>query len=138
MPTLRHLKKFLASRKQNRPLFLTATMIFFFIIFDGTLMYLAPIAMDRSGIQGGTMGLIIGFSSIAGMAFDVILSRFLVRTTYRTMFFIMLLAASVYPFCLFGANSITMYLIAMAIWGLYYNFYNMGTIDYVEHATTPE
>lgn len=138
MPTLRHLEKFIATKKGNRPLFMTAFMIFFFVIFDGTLMYLAPIAMHRSGIQAGTMGLILGLSSVAGMIFDLILSRLLANATYRTMFLLMLLGAMMYPFFLFGANSITMYLIAMAIWGLYYNFYNMGTIDYVENTTTSE
>lgn len=138
MPTLRHLEKFLATKKRSRPLFITASMIFFFVAFDGTLMYLAPIAMQKSGIQAGTMGLILGLSSVAGMIFDVALSRLLVNATYRTMFFLMLLTATTYPFFLFGANTITMYLIAMAIWGLYYNFYNIGTIDYVEHITTSE
>ena len=42
------------------------------------------------------------------------------------------------PFFLFGATTITLYLIAMAVWGLYYNLYNMGTIDYVEHTTASD
>lgn len=138
MPTLYHLEQYLATKRPKGSLFQTALMVFFFIAFDGTLMYLAPIVMHNSGIREGTMGLIIGLSSVAGLLFDIVLARLLKDATYRGMFLLMLLIASTYPFFLFGANSITMYLIAMAVWGLYYNLYNMGTIDYVERATTSD
>jgi predicted MFS family arabinose efflux permease len=138
MPTLYHLEKFLATERPRTNLFVTAAMVFFFVTFDGTLMYLAPIVMNRSGIEEGMMGLILGLSSVAGLLFDVVLSRLIENVTYRTMFFVMLVAAATYPFFLFGATTVTMYLIAMAVWGLYYNFYNMGTIDYVEQTTTTD
>lgn len=138
MPTINHLQRHLSLYGAERNLFTAAFMVFFFVTFDGTLMYLAPIVMTNAGLSEGTMGLIIGISSVEGLAFDVILGRLLERSSYRMMFFGMLLVAASYPFFLFGANTITMYLVAMAVWGLYYNLYNMGTIDYVESTAAAE
>lgn len=137
MPTINHLQRHLSVYGPNRTLLAAAFMIFFFVTFDGMLMYLAPIVIVQSGISEGTMGLIIGLSSVAGLLFDVVLGRLFERASYRLMFLSMLLIAATYPFFLFGANTITFYLIAMAIWGLYYNLYNMGTIDFVESTTVP-
>lgn len=137
MPTINHLQRHLSAYGTDRNLFTAAFMIFFFVTFDGTLMYLAPILMTDSGLSEGTMGLVIGLSSVAGLLFDVILGRLFAKASYRLMFLCMLLVAASYPFFLFGANTITVYLIAMAIWGLYYNLYNMGTIDFVENTASP-
>lgn len=109
-------------------------MIFFFVLFDGVLMYAAPIVMTHNNLSAGTVGLILGLSSVAGMAFDIIMSRLIQNMTYRSIFFFMLVVAAIYPFVLFGANSVTMYLSAMVIWGLYYNLYNVGTLDFVSRA----
>ena len=113
-------------------------MIFFFVIFDGVLMYLAPIIITGAGISESMMGLIIGSSSIAGMLFDFVLCRVIKETHYRRMFLFMLALAALYPLFLFGGTTVTIYLIAMAVWGFYYDFYNMGTLDFVERTADPK
>jgi len=110
-------------------------MIFFFVIFDGVLMYLAPIIITRAGISESLMGLIIGSSSVAGMLFDLVISRIFQDTNYRRMFLFMFIMAALYPLFLFGGTTITIYLVAMAVWGFYYNFYNIGTLDFVGRTT---
>lgn len=110
---------------------LASLFVFFFVLFDGVLMYLAPIIMKQSSLSESTIGIIIGLSSVAGMFFDVLLARLIKNTTYRTIFFLMLVVATAYPFFLIGARTITMYLVAMAVWGLYYNLYNIGILDFV-------
>ena len=94
---------------------LASLMIFFFVLFDGVLMYAAPIVMTHNKLSAGTVGLILGLSSVAGMAIDIIMSRLIRNMTYRSIFFFMLVVAAVYPFVLFGANSVTVYLMAMVI-----------------------
>lgn len=118
-------------------LFSVGMMIFFFVIFDGVLMYLAPIIITGTGISESLMGLIIGSSSIAGMLFDFVLCRAIKETHYRRVFLFMLMLAAVYPIFLFGGTTITIYLIAMAVWGFYYDFYNIGTLDFVERTADP-
>lgn len=113
-------------------LFSAGMMVFFFVIFDGILMYLAPIIITGAGISESLMGLIIGSSSIAGMIFDFILIRVLKVTHYRRIFLFMFLLAVLFPLFLFGWTTVAIYLIAMAVWGFYYDFFNIGTIDFVE------
>ncbi len=119
---------------EDRKVGLASLMIFFFVLFDGVLMYAAPLVMQHQGLTAGTIGLILGLSSVAGMGFDLIMSSLIRDMTYRSIFFFMLSVAALYPFVLFGATTVTIYLIAMAVWGLYYNLYNVGTLDFVSRA----
>ena len=116
----------------NSKLFFAGMMVFFFVIFDGILMYLSPIIMTNAGISESIMGLIIGSSSIAGMLFDFLLCRFLKKTHFRRIFFLMFILAVSFPVFLFGGTTVAIYLAAMAVWGFYYDFFNIGTIDFVE------
>jgi MFS family permease len=113
-------------------LFFAGMMVFFFVIFDGILMYLTPIVITGAGISDSLMGLIVGSSSIAGMLFDFFLCRFLKKTNFRRIFLLMFILAISFPLFLFGGKTVFIYLMAMAAWGFYYDFFNIGTIDFVE------
>ncbi len=131
MRRLRELKHPLPHTGSKKSLYTMAMMVLFFVIFDGIIMYLAPIVMQNAGVSLGTIGLILGLSSVAGMCFDVILLRLLERTSYRVIFIYMFLAALTVPYFLFGGTTITFYLLAMAAWGLYYNLYFIGSLDFI-------
>ena len=118
-------------------LYLVASMILLFVIFDGLIMYLAPVVMDRAGIPLGMVGLIIGSSSLAGLLADVIIIRLLPNATYRLLFFIMFIAAAAVPFFLFGTSALAVYIIAMAVWGFYYDLYEVGSLDFVDEDEAP-
>ncbi|MGD0576789.1 MAG: MFS transporter [Candidatus Staskawiczbacteria bacterium] len=129
---IRHLQLRVPKYGLNPKLFFAGMMVFFFVIFDGILMYLSPIVMTNAGISESVMGLIIGSSSIAGMLFDFFLCRFLKKTHFRRIFFLMFILAVAFPVFLFGGTTVAIYLAAMAVWGFYYDFFNIGTIDFVE------
>ncbi len=133
----RHLRAHLPKFSSDRMLLMVGLMVFFFVIFDGVLMYLAPIVITGAGISESLMGLIIGSSSIAGFAFDFVLTRTVREAHYRQMFLLMFLLGALYPLFLFGGTTVTFYLVAMAVWGFYYDFYNMGTLDFVERTADP-
>jgi Na+/melibiose symporter-like transporter len=135
---IRRLQLLIHSYEINKKLFLAGMMVFFFVIFDGILMYLAPIVITGAGISDSTMGLIIGSSSIAGMLFDFFLCRFLKQTHFRRIFFLMFILAVAFPIFLFGGKTVAIYLAAMAVWGFYYDFFNIGTIDFVERTGEPQ
>lgn len=134
---IRHLQLHVPKFTPEAALFSVGLMIFFFVIFDGVLMYLAPIIITESGISASMMGLIIGSSSVAGMLFDLVLCRAFADTNYRRMFLLMLIVAALYPLFLFGGTTVSIYIIAMAMWGFYYDFYNIGTLDFVGRTTEP-
>jgi len=136
--TSRRLQLHIPKYTTEPALFSVGIMVFFFVIFDGVLMYLAPIIITGAGISESLMGLIIGSSSIAGMLFDLVLCRVFKETNYRRMFLLMLLMGALYPLFLFGGTTVTIYLVAMAVWGFYYDFYNIGTLDFVGRAANPK
>lgn len=136
--TVRHLQKHTPRFGLSPKLLAAGLMVFFFVIFDGILMYAAPVVITNAGISDSVMGLILGSSSIAGMIFDLILCRVLKVTHYRRMFLLMFILAMLFPLFLFGGTTIFIYLIAMAVWGFYYDFFNIGTIDFVERTAQPE
>lgn len=113
-------------------------MIFFFIIFDGTLMYLTPIVITDAGISESTMGIILGSSSIVGMAFDYFLYRMISHIHYRRIFLLMFAMALSFSMFLMGGNTVIIFLFAMAVWGIYYDLYNIGMMDMVERTSQPK
>jgi MFS family permease len=122
----------------DQKLFPVGMMIFFFIVFDGILMYLAPIIITGAGISESMMGIIIGSSSVVGMAFDYFLYRMVKTIHYRRIFLVMFGLALLFPLFLLGGNTILFFLLAMAAWGIYYDLYNIGVFDVVERTTKPE
>lgn len=136
MPIIHHLQTYIRTHTEhNSVLFGASLMVFFFVLFDGILTYIAPIIIVDRGISPSIMGIIIGSSSVSGMFFDLLICRILRDTHYRRMFFIMFALALTYPFVLFNSSGVVMYLIAMAIWGFYYDLYNLGSLDLVSRTT---
>lgn len=139
MPTLNHLYTHIQTYKtRNSGLFIVSAMIFFFVIFDGIMAYISPIVMVNAGISEAWMGVIISTSSFAGIIFDFLICRMLRDTNYRRIFLAMFILAAFFPLILFQANTITFYIVAMAIWGFYYDFLSVGTLDFIGRTTTED
>lgn len=111
--------------------YLVALMAFFWTVFDLILSYIAPILITQRGYTNSQMGMIIAFSSISGATLDFFLARFLHSTNYLKTFFLVLLISFIFPFVLWYSNHIFIYLLAMAIWGLYYDLYTFASFDFV-------
>lgn len=125
---LNNLKDLSSGRKH---LFALGLMIFFFAIFDGIFSFITPIFITQQGISESMMGIIIGTSSIAGLIFDLLLCRYLKDTKYRLIYFLMFIICFAYPLILWGANSVLMFIIAMAFWGLYYDLFDLAKYDFI-------
>jgi len=50
----------------------------------------------------------------------------------------MFILSILFPLFLFGGKTIFIYFIAMAVWGFYYDFYNIGTLDFVGRTADKE
>ena len=122
----------------HNPVFIVAGMVFFFVLFDGILSYLVPIVITDNGFSATQMGLILGSSSVAGVIFDFWLCRFITDTQYRRIFFLMFLLAAAFPLFLFGGHSAWTYILAMIVWGFYYDLYDIGELDFVGRTIAPE
>ena len=139
MPNISHLyKHFKKYGLKNQPLYLVSLMIFFWVLFDGIISFISPLVITEMGLSETMMGIIIGSSSVAGALFDFILCRILSNTNFRRIYLFMLAISCFYPLILWQAKTIWIYLIAMALWGLYYDFYHIATFDFVSREIEDE
>ncbi len=113
-------------------------MLFFWTLFDGSVLYTSPLAMTQAGFSKTIMGLIIGSSSIFGGFFDLVMSKFIKHTHFRRVYLAMFILSFMYPLILWGAQTVWVFLIAMAIWGFYFDLMNFGTFDFVGRKSEPK
>lgn len=113
------------------PIIIFVFSIFFFSLFDFILSYITPIIMEQQGISVGMIGLIIGSSSVTGAIFDFIFCKIFKNTNFRRIFMIMFAISAFYPLLLMKASTVWMFLIAMAVWGIYFDLYSFGVFNYI-------
>jgi MFS family permease len=130
-PLRRALSNLSQKKRSTNLVYIASLLIFFWTIFDVILSYLVPILVTERGFTNSQMGLIVASSSFAGAIFDLFLTRFLRSTNYLKTFFLILLISCLFPFVLWFSSNIFLYLLAMAIWGLYYDIYTFASYDFV-------
>lgn len=132
----RHIYQSMTRRSSAyQPLYLLGSMLLFWIIFDSTLAYIAPLLMAEQGFSRTVIGLVLGSSSVFGALFDILLSRYLANAHYRRIFYLMFAVCFIYPLILWQAKTISLFLVAMAAWSFYYNLHNFGDFDFIARTT---
>ena len=128
---------------KHKFLYSASIMLFFWTIFDGIISYISPLVIKASGYSNTMMGIIIGTSSIAGALFDFLLSKYLQNSHWRRLFLVMFIVCLIQPLILWQSKVIVIYILAMALWGLYYDLLGFGNFDFVsremetdEHASS--
>lgn len=137
MNKLNRLSTILSIKKTEKSFLALCILLFFWALFDGSVAYITPLKITQSGYSETFMGFIIGSSSIFGAIFDFILSKYLTNIHFRRVFFIMIILCLLFPLLL-SQNSLIFYLLAMAVWGIYYDLSNFGTFDFVGRKVLPE
>lgn len=137
MPTITHLlthiKKYGVEHRKG--LYIFSLMMMFFAFFDGIMTYMIPILITDAGFSNTSMGLIIGTSSLAGAVFDFLTCRIFKRTHYRRMLMIMFALCAFYPLVLFKAHTVALFVLAMVIWGVYFDLRGLSMFDFVARYT---
>lgn len=137
MPTFNHLFVHLKNYgiRKKKGLYLLSIVILFWALFDGIITYIAPIVITQSGISKTLMGIIVGTSSIAGALFDFVACKLFRNTYYKRLFIIMFAVCFAVPLILFKAHTFLLFVVAMALWGVYYDLKCIGTFNYVGRFT---
>lgn len=140
MPTFNHLFTHLKNYgiRKKKSLYLLSVVILFWALFDGIVTYITPIVITDSGMSKTLMGIILGTSSVAGALFDFVACKLFRNTYYKRLFIIMFAICFAVPLLLFKAHSFLMFVIAMALWGIYYDLKSIGTFNYVGRFTPKE
>ena len=133
---LRNTRRFFRAADGRYPIFAYALVIFFWTLADATGQYIAPLLMQAHGFSFTMIGFILGTSSITGAAFDFFVSLIFKNTNFRRLLMIMFALCLVYPVMLWTANSLWLFLLAMAVWGVYFDLYNISTFDFISHYTS--
>ncbi len=140
MSTLNHLVLHLKTHgiQKRKGLYLLGIVILFWALFDGIMTYIVPIVITDSGMSKTLMGIILGTSSIAGALFDFIACKLFHNTVYKRLFLAMFVICFSFPFILFKAQSFLMFVIAVGLWGVYYDLKSIGIFSYVGRFTPRE
>lgn len=112
-------------------------MLFFVFLGDAVMSDWAPAYIQMTIGSPLLMGLILAFSSVIGFISDLVFPQFLKRVVVSKM----MLFAIITSFC-FGAvmfssvflPAISLFLVGMAVWGVYYEFLGFGSQSFVSSA----
>ena len=114
---------------------MSVSMVLFFVYLgDAILSDWVPAYIQESVGKPWLMGLIISFSSMVGFVADLFLPQFLKKVSVSRM--ILLAIASSLVFCGLLLWStywpvVLLFLMAMAVWGIYYEFLGFGGQQFV-------
>lgn len=133
MPSLSSFAKHWPINSQTKPLYSISLMLFFWAIADSILSFVLPLMIVENGYTKTEMGLIIGSSSLCGAVFDLILSKIIKQPNWRKLYFVMLLFTLAFVVLLMGAGMIWVYLLAMAVWGIYWDLFGFANADFISH-----
>ncbi|MFZ2152579.1 MAG: MFS transporter [Microgenomates group bacterium] len=115
--------------KFKKILFTAGAMLFFWSIYDGIISYLVPVFITNRGYSNSVVGLLISLSAISGAIFDIIISKFIRGAHYLKYFLLVFILSFAMPLVLWSASTISLFILAMAMWGLYYDLMNFGIFD---------
>ena len=105
---------------------ITLSLVLFFILLgDAILSFWVPNLLQNSLRNATVMGFIMSFSSVVGLGTDLILPQLLKGITVKNLIYLAVITSIIFAITLIEANYlpiILLFLFAMAVWGLYYEF----------------
>lgn len=109
-------------------------MLFFVYLGDGILSDWVPSFMQKSLGGSLAMGLVMSFSSIVGFGSDLIFPQLLRTVKTRKLMLLAMASSLIFSGILLWTIVwpwVVMFLIAMAVWGVYYEFLGFGGKQFV-------
>ena len=132
------IKRFVISRDQVWIRVTSLTSVLFFIYFsDALLSYWVPVFIQDTTNSAVWMGFILGFSSIVGLLADIVLPQMFKNVSSVKL--IILAAVTSFAFSGFMLSAtwfpyVFVFLIGMAVWGIYYEFLGFATQQFVANS----
>lgn len=115
-----------------------ATVLFFVFLSDAILSFWVPNFLETSLKSSLAMGLVMSVSSIVGLGLDLILPQVIKGITVKQLVFLAI--ATSFTFSLFLLEAtwvpiVTVFLLAMATWGIYYELLGFAQQQFVADST---
>jgi MFS family permease len=112
-------------------------MLFFVYLGDGILSDWVPSFVQKSLSSPLVMGIVIAFSSVVGFGADLIFPQLLKGLKTRKILMMAIGSSLVFCGVLFWSIAwpwVILFLVAMAVWGLYYELLGFGTAMFVSES----
>jgi MFS family permease len=114
---------------------ITLSLVLFFILLgDAVLSFWAPNLLQNTLKSATAMGFIMSFSSVVGLGTDLVLPQLLKGITVKNLIYLAVVTGIIFAVSLIEANYlplIILFLFAMAVWGLYYEFLGFAQQQFV-------
>jgi MFS family permease len=120
---------------KHNPLYVVSVMLLFWSVVEGMISFISPIVVVQAGLSKTMMGFVLSSSSVAGALFDFLLSKYLQNTHFRRVFLLMFIVTAAQPLILWQAKTVPIFIIAMSMWGIFYDFMSFATFDFVGRKT---
>lgn len=113
--------------------------MFFVFLADAMMSYLAPLFIERRLSSTFLMGVVLSTSSLAGVTSDFLIARFLPRRDHYFFSRWLIALAFFFPlsFLFLPMNPLSFFL-AMAVWGVYFEFACFSQSLFVKKTVTKE
>ncbi len=113
-------------------IFLFAVIIFVISFADGIMSFISPIFIEEQVHSTFLMGIVFAFSSVVGIACDLFFPKVLTNKPHFFFLKATILTALAFPLAfLFFPQHLATLLLAMAIWGIYYELNVFSSFQFV-------
>jgi len=112
-------------------------ILFFTFLGDAILSFWVPNLLESALGSPLLMGLVLSFSSIIGLVADLILPSLFKHFSVKNLLTVGIFASFIFSILLIVLLKfplLALFLLAMAVWGLYYEFLGFGTQEFVANA----
>lgn len=119
---------------------MVSLVLFFVYLGDGILSDWVPAYIQESMGDSLMMGFIISFSSVVGFLADLIFPQLLKKVDTKKMIVLAIIASLIFCGILFWSTwwpAVILFLGAMAVWGVYYEFLGFGSQQFVSESIPP-
>lgn len=132
-----HRRRIYKRGKQKWPQFSLFLIPMFAVLFaDSFMAYGFPVVLDSAIANAGSLGLILGFSSLAGIICDFVLPRMFGDRSWKRLLGLGIVIGTFFPLLtLLGVNSqsVILMLLASASWGIYYELVLISGQDFISN-----
>jgi MFS family permease len=108
--------------------------LFFIFLGDAILSFWVPNFIQDSLHSSIAMGFVLSFSSIVGFGSDMIFPQLLRGMSVGKLLFIAIITSLLFSLALFGSTFfplVLVFLLAMALWGIYYEFVGFANHQFI-------
>ena len=118
---------------------LSISIIFLFVsLADAMLSFWVPGFMQEKLGSAFLMGIVMSFSSVVGLIADIILPQVVQGSTARKLITLAIIISAIFAGSLLLSISfpiIILFLLAMAVWGIYYEFLGFARQQFIANST---